>query len=127
MKRISHFIVNDLKGKAENWEARIQEINLDDDVIIIDLIISKGFQFDEKIPEYEAIALQCSITNDERLKNLIKPLQKGYDVIVSGNFLTDKDAEGNITFKSYAFASLGSEGILRNPVFDFSITDIKFK
>lgn len=125
VKRISQFIVNDLKAKAENWEARVQEINLDDDVVIIELIIAKGLQFDEKVPQYEAIALRCQVTADERLKSLIRPLIKGEDVIVSGNFLTDKDAGDNITFNSYVGA--GAKQILSNPVFDFSITDIKSK
>ena len=123
VKRISDFITNDLKAKADNWEARVENIELlDDSTILLELITPRGTEFDEKIPTYDAIALRSFIKNDEKLKNLIKPLIKLEDVIVSGRFVTNRDNDGNIFFNAYS-----SSNKIDNPVFEFIITDIKSK
>jgi hypothetical protein len=125
IKNISNFILN--HTKAEGWEAKVQSIDLDEfNAIIIDLIIAKGIQFDDELPEYESVVLRSRISDDDRLKTSVKPLQKGDDVVVSGSFLTNKNADGNLEFDSYTDAR-DDHDIISNPVFRFNITDIKKK
>jgi hypothetical protein len=126
IKRISQFITEELKAKAESWQARVYKIDLDiDDAVLVDLMISKGVQFEDEFPQYNSIVLKCRIKNDEHLKDMIKPLQKGDDVVVSGNFSTTKNALGDLQFESYGDVSFYDE--VSNPAFFFDITDIKKK
>jgi len=87
-------------------------------------MISKGTEFDEKYPEFNSIILRSNIVDNDRIKNLLKPLSEGSRVLVSGTFLTDKDREGNLIFDGYA-TTADKEETLSNPVFSFNISDIK--
>jgi hypothetical protein len=126
--KVSHFITDKLKGKAESWEAEILSIEPDliDGVIDVELMISKGTPTtDEKYPQYSSIILDGHSFHDEKVKNMLKPLMKGDKVLVSGTFSADRDAEGNINFNSYNLSSNSDEERLSNPVFIFTITAIK--
>lgn len=126
--KITHFISDKLKGKAENWEAEILSLEPDliDGVINVKLMISKGpTQTDEKHPEYESIILDAHSFHDEKVRNILKSLQKGDKVLVSGTFSADRDVEGNIDFDTYRLGSADDEQKLNNPAFYLRITDIK--
>ncbi|MDB4926782.1 hypothetical protein [Mucilaginibacter sp.] len=125
MVKITHFI--NKNAKAENWQAVIHALDVDalDGAIDVTLRISKGMQFDEKYPQYNAIILKAHIFDNDKIKNMLKPLQAGDKVLVNGKFSTEKDAEDNIKFESFNIGSIDKEETLNNPVFDFNITDIK--
>lgn len=128
-KSISQLITKDLNAKAENWEAKVHKIELDvNDDILVDVMIAKEMQYAEKFPEYSSIMLKSRISDNEKLKNLVKPLQKGDEVILSGTFsLEYKDANGNIFLNSYSIDGGNDHDKISNPAFIFNLTDIKKK
>jgi hypothetical protein len=127
--KISRFIIDTLKTNIKNWQVTIFDIDAEslemDGGIDIKLLLSKNAQLPEKNPEFDALILQTHIVNNDSLKNMFKPLQKGDKVLLTGKFETEKDEHGNLLFFPANSGVIREEYIFDSPAFNIIITDIK--
>ncbi len=127
--KLVDFIIKDLNCKAENWEAHVYEIKSGDDGINATFLISKEPEFgDEKYPQYASIVLESDNVSDEKFVKVLKTLQRGDKVILSGTIeKLNFDVNDTEFFQTGNHFSVNKESQISNPAFYFTLSDLKHK
>ena len=127
--KLVDFIIKDLNCKAENWEAHVYEIKPGDDGINATFLISKEPEFaEEKYMNYESIVLQSDNVSDDKIVQVLKTLQKGDKVILSGTIeKLNFDVNDTEFFQTSDHFSTDKESQISNPAFYFTLSALKHK
>ena len=127
-KKLTDFVDNTLKGKIENWEVVMLEVEPHEASTDATFIISKEpNSVEEQYSQYNSITLVSESIKDERLLSVLKTLAPNEIVLVSGTLGAEKDENGFLVLETALNPEPNKGRELESPSFYFNLTDVKKK